>query len=573
MSSYSPVEEMDVDMVEPKGKTPIKISTKKVNIPCEIVAGKYINRVITVDRLLENRSAVLYNFLLDKIFVKNKIFTSYMTLPIVLSFVQNPVFIENALLQIHNAFSQGVGIKNATIERDSNIQLSNSLLTCNQEWNTKLDKNIYSNIVKTIQVHCVWDANGIDPFYTETIRSLMFLHQIMGVIDKPSFQEGSDFYVNLESDKLLKISTQKDDKCNSLDSLRCEEEPDCVLRMSSTGKSSCINSERYRTTKPGEKPSYYVLDDPYNEKQLVYRSLCITRVVSGFAGIFQQYDIAKDKKTKANGKYTIVFPPFGGATWKDKIGGIMTFYYNGYISSTRAVKSGRSPEMDVGIMIGMAKAIDTWYESCNAILKTIPKNADIYIVGCSLGGALANVAAFKLLQFGYTNVHMYALGAPRIGDENMARYMNNCGLAPDSANYVRINSIIKGSTFYTQFDPVTKFPVNTWSSLAITGSHLRFTDNGRMRCMEGGLTFNPVLGTFGSQPDYDMMPFEQMRRLGFNPNKGTPLGGDCEEQFGFVHSIPAYSANNFVGARDYEGDGNDYTDYFDRIINLNEEKC
>lgn len=572
MSTYNILEGMDIEPIEPTTKPPVKISKVALKIPCQMISGPYADKVIIFNRLLENRSAVLYNFLLSKVFgKKDKIFSIYLTLPIILSFVKNDKFIENALLQCQNAFSQGVGIKNPETERDSQIQLSKALLMCNREWNASLRE--YNNIVANIDVRCVWNDNGIDPFYTDTVRSLMFLQQIMGVIDKPTFQEGSEFYVNLSTDKLVAISEKKDKKCSVLDESQCERDTDCILRLSSVGKKACINNERYRTTKPGEKPSYYILDDPYTEKQIVYRSLCITRVVSGFAGIFEQYDIGKDKKTKPNGKYTIVFPPFGGSTWKEKIGGIMTFYYNGYISKTRAVRSGRAPDMDVGIMIGMANAIDAWYESCNQTLQNIPKNAHIYIAGCSLGGALANVAAFRLLQLGYTNIHMYALGAPRIGDENMTRYMSLCNLAPDSANYVRINNIIKDKQFYTQFDPVTKFPINTWSALAVTGSHLRFVDNARMRCMEGGLTFNPVLDTFVTQPDYDMMPFEKIRRLGFNPNKGTPLGGECEEQFAFVHSIPAYSANNFVGARDYEGSPNDYSNYFDRIIDLNMEKC
>lgn len=552
-------------------KNPVKISQKKLTIPCSVVTGPYINQVVVYDRLLENRSAVLYNFFLRNVFKKNTdIFSMYMTLPIVLSFVADKSYVENALLQTHNAFSQGIGIKKPEIERDSHIRLSYALLACNEEWNKHTKET--DAIVKNISVRCVWNENGIEPFYAETLRSIMFLQQIMGVINRSNFQEGGDSYINA-SGKVTTINSMADKGCSELDEKNCER-GECILRPTSTGGKSCINKERYRTTKPGLKTSYYILDDPYFDNKIVYTFLCTTRIVAGFSGIFQQYDVSKNGSIRSNGKYTIVFPPFGGDTIRDKIGGIMTFYYNGYIANVEAVSSGKAPAMTVGIMIGIAKAIDQWFIECRETIQTIPKDAHIYITGCSLGGALANVAAFRFLQLGYKNVHMYSFGAPRIGDENMSKYMSACNLASDSANYVRINNIIaENGRFYTQFDPVTKFPINTWSLLAASGSHLRFVNNARMRCMEGGLTFNPVLGTFDSQPDYDMLPYERLRRMGYNPNKGTPIGGDCDELFGFIHSIPAYSANNFVGARDYEGDPAEYTNYFDRIINMKNEPC
>lgn len=528
------------------------------------------SQVSEYNRLLESRSACLYEFYKKKVFggEEDKVFTTYLTLPIVLSFVNDTKFIDNALLQVHNAFIQGTG--DSEKKRDKHIKLTKTLITCNKEWNQKLRET--TEISRHLNPLCVWSEKGISGFFTETLRSILFLQQIMGVIDKKSFQEGSEFFLNIEKDKVQEISEKMDKLCASRNLDNCESDSNCVRRPTSTGDFKCINKQRYRTMTPGDKSSYYVLEDPYTDSKLVYRPLCVTRIISGSSGVFQQYKIVAGKPV-ANGKYTIVFPPFGGSTWRDKINGFVSMYVKGYITDVKAIRSGNAPGGTVGILWGLWTAIQRWYSECGVILSKIPKNSHISIVGCSLGGALSNVASFKLIQEGFTNVHMYALGAPRVGDEKFANYINKCILSEDSANYVRFNSVIKDDTFYTEFDPVAKFPINTWSFLAPVGQHLRFVDNGRLRCMGAGMTFNPVLGTFGTQPDYDMMPYEQARRLGYNINKETPVGGDCENLFVLIHSISAYSANNFVGARDYDEDNPKYTDYFDHVINLNKENC
>ena len=73
-----------------------------------------------------------------------------------------------------------------------------------------------------------------------------------------------------------------------------------------------------------------------------------------------------------------------------------------------------------------------------------------------------------------------------------------------------------------------------------------------------------------------MLPGNRIRSLCLRDmNESTPIGGDCENHWGFVHSMGAYDANNFVGARNYEGNPKtlSYHDFYDAIRDLDKEPC
>lgn len=545
---------------------------KKVSLsacPSEIDSIRRCQDVYRYNRLLESRSACIYEYLV-KLLGEEKVFSTYLTLPIVLSFATNQNLVEEAILQVQDAFIQGVPLARAS-DRDKQIALTKRLLKCNLSWNEKLIET--KQIQDSINIRLVRNENGIDPYFVETVRCLMFLQQIMGVIDKPTYQEAGNKYFNITKHSLGFIDSKKDNKCNMFeDEDKCSRDKDCVLRVSSKGDKNCINRERIRTTTPNKPTSYYILEDSYTDTDIVYVPLFISKIISGYSGVFEQFYSRDSKTVKAN-KYTIAFPPFGGKTFQDNFNGFRTFYIEAYIQSINARASGNAPSGQVGIITGLYKAVMSWYNECKNIIATIPKDADIYICGCSLGGALSNVTAFFLLQLGYTKIHLYAMGSPRVGDVTFVNYMEKSGLMPDSANYVRFNNVIKNGTFYTEFDPVAKFPINSWSLLSAFGMHLRYANNPHLRCMGAGLTFNPVLGTFLTQPEFDFLPGVKLRNFGRDVNAGLPIDGDCEDLFFLLHSIPAYSANNFVGARDYEVAVPNYRDYFDHVIDVSKEKC
>lgn len=525
---------------------------------CDLLDNKWCKNLIKFRRLLESRSACMYRYLLSTM-GPGKIFSTYLTLSVLLSFVQ-PV---EAKKMLHNSLYVMYPDADLTTLKSGIEQL----IGCNRQWNTKTKSA--EKISKRLDIRATYDQ----PWAVETVRALMFLQQVEGVINKPQFVEESAKYVNLSSGKLSKISDAFDKRCakhNPNNPTECEEDAKCTLRTTSKGKKVCINSQRYRQLKAGDAKSYYILDDGQTGKFFVYRPMCLANVISGNSGIFLRQEIDRNNKIISGKRdtYTITFPPFGGeSVSKATMRGAYAFYYGGYIQDVKLTNGGK-----VGVQIGMFRYIDQWYKTCFEELG-ISKKSDIYIVGTSLGGALANLASFYLLEKGYKKIHMYACGAPRVGDYNLNRYMASADLAPDSANYVRFNNVVKGDKFYTEYDPVAKFPPNSWSVTGYTGyGHLRFVDNSRIRGMAAGLTFKPVLGCFTNQPDYDMMPGTFASTIS-GLNKQTPIGGDCANHWDYVHSLNAYSADVFLNAKAYSGDPEHYMSFFDAVRDLNAYPC
>ena len=169
-------------------------------------------------------------------------------------------------------------------------------------------------------------------------------------------------------------------------------------------------------------------------------------------------------------------------------------------------------------------------------------------------------------------MHYYAFGAPRVGDERLTEYMNEADFGGDSANYVRLNNVIKNGRFTCQFDPVCKFPPKQMGLLSPLGYSLNFHDNSRLRGMSGGLTFNLVFNTFDAQPEYDMI---EKTIYGNLYNHLTPLGGACAEHWDYVHSLNAYHEEVIIGHPYFGGDTANprNIDYYDAIRNLDKYPC
>lgn len=558
---------------------------KTTTIDCSVLSVQHgipdCKGMIDLFRIFESRSACMWNFLSRRIGTNN-VFSNMLTIPIITSFLNDSDakrVIETTVDAMSNGMFNDTETDKQQIFIDNIIKLSLKLRNCNMAWNRNTPD--INKITYKLNPEVVF----LNKKYSELIRNSLFLQEIMGVINKDSFVEGTQYYVVIKNGKeeLADVDPKLDKFCRQKSNSQCSQEPRCVVRTSSTNKKSCVSVQRHRSIKSGNSSSYYIQEAP---NEIVYKPLCLYYIVSGNAGIFRQYKpTGKRDVLRKTKRVSIVFPPFGD-DFKSSVSGFMVYYWGGYIQDINAKANGHSGSGKVGVQIGLWKWINSWYDSCVTRLEQEgqidPDHDHIYVTGVSLGGALANLASFKLLQRGYKYVHMYAMGAPRVGDENFNQWMNNCNLQSDSANYVRFVNVVKDNKFYTEFDPVAKFPPNQMSFWDYTGyGNLRFVDNPRIRLIGGGMTFNPVFKTFTTQPEYDMLPFAHARRLFINNiNKLTPIGGDCENNWGFIHSISAYSAMVLNGQNIYDGIDStkphkqrDYYASFSAIRNLNDAKC
>ena len=482
----------------------------------------YIHR-----RLLESRSACLYKYLEMKNDGVENVFTNYMTLPIVCSFIRDEEKQKKIMENLYHVMFTG----HPDQESKESLKLLQGLdlLKCNEYWNKSLEPGVYDKICESIDVKDVYDGDK----YNETMRYISLLKGILGVINTTSWIERTDYYVNLD-DKIKKIDKKRDKECSEKPVGECEDSGECVKRFSKKGEYKCINSQRFRTITKDN--AYYIHEDSYLGEKFLYRPICISYIISGNSGIFREEKI-EGESLVFTGNYVIIFPPFDGEGLRFYANAVYALYWKAYITQ-RYTRSGKN----VGINDSYYTYIDNWYNDCFKYQQDIEEDASIYIVGVSLGGALANVCAYYLHEKGYRNIHFHAYGAPRVGDEEFKKYMDSIDFGADSYNYVKfLNIKDKNGAFYTQFDPVAKYPPNEYCLLSPFGYCLRYVDNTRIRIMNSGLTFNPVFETFNTQPDYDMI-----RTRGAISIR-THLGAICSNFWGDIHSIDAYSPDVFGG--------------------------
>lgn len=528
---------------ESKDQRKRRICTDLNRSTCSLVSDKDQN-------WFEARSACIYQYLSRNM---SDVYSIYMTVPILLSFLPDDQLKQEILDNAYRVFlipDPPLKTKAEEKAHDAFVaemtDLGDTLIFCNQQWNDNFSGGFLTQIRRTIDIHQILE----NPEYKETLLNTKFLQEILGVINKKEYVEESDKY--LGQDKLKDIDEKIDDKCKVLDETLCVLDQECMVRTTSKGDKQCINRQRSRKIDPTDPESYYIYgSDTYT----IFKPLSKSFIVSGYTGIFQQYAENNRKKFGPTNKYTIVFPPFDDLT----ISGINAFYVNGYIAQYQT-NTGNT----VGIHTGLYSYIEEWYTK-QFLPLGIRQNADIYIVGTSLGGALTNIAAYFLVNNGYTSVHFYAHGSPRVGDLNFKNYMDSAPFENDSCNYIRFNNAIGKNAFSTEFDPVCTFPPNQMCfHRMLSGRCLDFVNNSRLRGFSAGMTFDVSLLGFDKQPDYDMNSFTVYGRL-YQP---PILHNSSSYLWDYIHSVTAYSANSLNGEDISDGPG--YLDHFDAIRNIDE---
>jgi hypothetical protein len=518
------VEEKTLQDVDTKN---LKGSKGKVVSDClsTIKGLSQCEKVFQYDRLLESRAACMYHLLLNKFkYPKNKIRTDLLTIPVICSFMStkdgerfiNPTSIENIFKMIYKQYNK------VSSQLKQLMIVEYQLYQCNVEWNNKMDKSIVDKIKKNGQI-----VNFIDQGekqLSNTLNTIEFYKQISGVIDRANYVvKGNDkksiYFSKHDENKLSQVDVSLDSICAQLGPDNCKTNERCMIRKTTVEsknggfeqKMICQNKDRVRRL----DQHTYVYEDIFETGFVVYKLLNRYPVgVGGNAGIFQQYNIGSKKDLKPNGKFTLTFPPFA-----PKGGKIMQFI--------KALNFGRKLNMtfpnedipSIGVNTAFYDLINDWFTTKFTPLK-IPKSSEIFITGVSLGGGLTTMCAYILAVNGYKNIHFYALGAPRVGNNEFKEFMEKFHFADDSANFVRYNGIIQKETFHLQADPLCKFPP-------------KFANNPRVCMFEGGFKFKPVFSCFETQPDLGYT-FPWCNVLPVPPN--------CENYWAlYVHSMDAYA--------------------------------
>jgi len=405
--------------------------------------------------------------------------------------------------------------------------------------------------------------------FVDTYLSLKFMSEIWGVINLKSWKAEKAPYFE-KGGKLVPFSKEKDKVCGAKKNLglegkvECEKLPECIWRASSVLEKTCMNAERYSTFQGGS-PTAYVMENPLEKKKfVVFKPLGIYYLITGNIGVFERQSHNPKGELFHDG-YTITFPAFDTAsiTYDFVKQTAFTMFIRAYNINVKT-KTGAN----VGVHQGYHDYLKAWYDTSVKPLN-IKKDAHIYLVGISLGGALANVAAFILHNEGFTNIHLYAFGAPRVGDTAFASYMET-KLSSDSYNYVAVKGIVKEEKCHLQYDPVCKFPPNTWSTFGYVGYHLRFADNPKLRGFTGGLSFVPTDLGYTEQPDYDMTcPKCEL-------STKTLIGSACTNHWGFVHSFDPYSYEVFFGNNTAINVGTGKVPvmrHIDEVVDLDSKAC
>ena len=516
---------------------------------CKGVSDKNIN-------WFEARCACIYQYLSQRIPV---VYTPYLIVPIILSFSNDEILVEEVL---NNCY------KNIEKEKDEEYQkIGRSLIYCNKKWNQSFGSSYENEVRDSLHIEHVL---GNEKF-NQTLINTQFLQEILGVINKKGYMEKTDKYIHNDTltAYVKMINKDFDETCKKSTQEECQTNENCILRTSSTGGKECANRQRYRNgITPNDPTSYYLFVNPFDEDgMIVFKPLSKKYIISGYCGIFRQYDVVKSGKKKgreeATNRYTITFPPFGGGAGVI-IRGIKTFITSGYIKDYQT-GDGKT----VGIHEGFYNNIQDWF--VNEFLPlNIDKSSHIYIVGCSLGAALTNVASYFLMNEGYKHIHFYAHGSPRVGDERLKKYMETAPFEVDSYNYVRINNVINMLKFYTEFDPVCKFPVKH-ERCYMPGRCLEFANNSRLRGFAGGIIFNIEMLGFEQQKDFNMATSGIYEYFN-GKNEDIVHTRNC--LFEWIHSVGAYSSNTINGELTGEGNTNIYKNQFDAIRNIDfDEEC
>ncbi len=508
------------------------------------------------------RSECLYNFYLRNGLSSDKIFATMLITPIFAGFIRpRPGETKSARINEYvnwiydNYFEQYKNITEAKYITDIGLQLAE----CNSDW--------FRNAFPKFNID--YDVISEDPKYFETISHIELLQELLGVIGRETFVTKNEYI--LVKNKLLKLKDKDNLECAKIKNIPdCEENIKCVFRK------KCEASNRVRSLEPGNPNSYYIFEEPFirdgktKNDVILYKPLSKCFIITGYSGIFRRYNVDSKGSITETNKYTIIFPPFDGQSGpQDKSifnlfnyrfdfwNGFKAFYSGQYIQD---IKVNTTNEI-VGVSSGLFSFVNDWYKNCFEPLN-LPLDSDFYIIGTSLGGALTNICAFYLLNMGYKNIHYYAMGSPRVGDERFKLFMEkskkNKLIKEDSYNYIRFNYVIQNKIFNTQFDPTCKFPKN---QKGIIGK-LDYSDTPNLRTFGGGLTLDVYdLDTYQFQKEHDMI---------YN-DPSVPVYDKCNAFWSYAHSVSAYSKNLFLGIK--QEVNVPYINDFDQIINLDKVSC
>lgn len=543
-----------------------------------------VSRVI--ERLLESRSSCLYEYLKSINFDRAlPIFSNMLTAPILLSFYDPPLpapELDTILEQV---------CRNMKFSRRDIIDGIKRVLTgfyvCNVGWNTTMNQDELMAIKSEIDIEYV-------PNHSEKYKNLLhytqFLWEVQGILNRKNFKSRSNAYMidtggNIGGDIHYTPANIDADCKTRITKSDCERDLLCILRKTS-GKEECIDAKLFRNlrdTQGGkafmsfESPFKLQIDRAGNimrtpdgksiKKKFIYKSRFTMEIfIGGWAGIFAEYEIGRDATTNTDKamnthKCVITFPPLNFESGEGKLESMSnyaslfkTFYSNSYLVYHKgAYVHGE-----------LYKIIHKWYTDGFSKIK-YPKDYEIHIVGLSLGGALTNLCAFYLSKEGYTNISWYAYGAPRVGGQKnieFATYMSNQNWGECSGNYVKFMNVIKtDGSFFTEFDPVTTFPIHQRSLLTWSGWKSSFKQNPLFRCMGAGFTWNPVLNrttnTSDADPDYDLLTdirnkfSKEIKVVDPLLTKSIYVPPVNVTSAHFEHMHSAYDVNVFLGISDY----------------------
>ena len=532
--------------------------------------------VLNLPRILESRIGCLMQYYCKKMFRKTVseyisdltskiiLYSWIFITPVLLSFsrfseeesirIIKTVNIQN----IHGIFTRN--LIGANFQPAHLIRVMNEMYNLCVIWNGKMDRDEIEKIKDTIDLKYLdWDHRKFlqdekNEFY-QPFLSANLLVDSYGVIGKPDYVSKDSYYVREGEGKNQGYFLDKHNYyCNNnISKESCENVKECAFRKGKCHESTLIKGINRKSI--GTLKSFYNFSFiNTNEPSHSYKTIDIFKTELGNITIFEEYTEGKRHQLIPTKKYRILFPALGGSGDSP-----VSFSFNVLKKMYVGARLKQVSDGNVRVHSGIWNMINSWYESTKEIIRNIPKDADVYLVGCSLGGAMANVMALKLILEGnirHEKLHLYAFGAPRIGNTECGEVISG-GVSDDSYNFIKLNNIItEEDILYTQFDFVTKMPASEFCMF----SDCRFVDNPKIRCMSSGFFFNPVLNTFKTQPEMSfgiisgILAYSKLTpKIGkhiskYVPKIGPPISWHtCRNLAWLNHSLTIYGNFGFIG--------------------------
>lgn len=503
--------------------------------------------VLDISELLQARAACIFEYLSKTRHPYKKIAT-FLILPAILSFNPTPYFRKmfKIILTGITRFFQDKKNKetfNYPSLTEEEIQvLGASLLELNEHWNSQMDVNKRQYVEENIHLE-----NGLGDELTLLRKSVKFYQQVFNLGEM--FEEKySNYYADFKDNKMVLMDNEQIQTCNQTPKDMCEKSGVCKVRFSkSEQKWHCFSREKIRSIKEG---GYYIFVD--GNTQSVYKTIKKSVVSAGDVYIFHEHAVENETIIPTN-NYVVIFPPFQQRNFGDVGNAFYNYMFRGLATVSHKNSDVFNIPENVSTSLAFYKEVRIFMDENIRIFKNIKKNpnAEIIVIGISMGGSYANILAFLLVKYGYKNIHLYACGSPRVGNQGFNTFMTKAyaegRLSKDSGNYIKSNTFIeydqdkKLKRFVLQYDPIAKFP---------TG----YADNPLLKAYGEGFLYNPlVFGEFKRQSDYhhSVFPlteqFSKLINLNFSIGKNIFGVRTCKKKWGDIHSVGAYGFSNIMG--------------------------